>query len=139
MLVTQSYRTLCDPVVCRLPGSSVHGILQARILEWVAIAWVSWTWVSCIGGQIVYHLSQSTMSPQHGRRMKCHTFVFFRISACTLIHTRSLACHLLPPTPPLGLLFVLHSPKYELISLFLIFLGKTETGWIFFKKRDFMK
>ena len=33
-----SYLTLCDPVDCGLPGSSVHGILQARILEWVAIS-----------------------------------------------------------------------------------------------------
>ena len=32
----QSYRILCDPMDCSLPGSSVHGILQARILEWVA-------------------------------------------------------------------------------------------------------
>ena len=30
--------TLCDPMDCSLPGSSVHGILQARILEWVAIS-----------------------------------------------------------------------------------------------------
>ena len=29
---------LCDPVDCSLPGSSAHGILQARILEWVAIS-----------------------------------------------------------------------------------------------------
>ena len=29
---------LCDPVDCSLPGSTVHGILQARILEWVAIS-----------------------------------------------------------------------------------------------------
>ena len=29
--------TLCDPVDCSLPGSSVHGVLQAGILEWVAI------------------------------------------------------------------------------------------------------
>ena len=29
--------SLCDPVDCSLPGSSVHGILQARILEWVAV------------------------------------------------------------------------------------------------------
>ena len=36
-LVTQWYPTLCNPVDCSLPGSSVHGILQARILEWVAI------------------------------------------------------------------------------------------------------
>ena len=37
-LVTQSCPTLCDPVDSRLPGSSVHGISQARILEWVAIS-----------------------------------------------------------------------------------------------------
>ena len=33
----------CDPMNCSLPGSSVHGILQARILEWVAIAFSRWT------------------------------------------------------------------------------------------------
>ena len=37
VLVTQSYPTLCNPMDCSLPGSSVHGILQARILEWVPI------------------------------------------------------------------------------------------------------
>ena len=37
MLVTQSYTILCDPMDCSSPGSSVHGILQARTLEWVAI------------------------------------------------------------------------------------------------------
>ena len=36
--VTQSCPTLSDPMDCSLPGSSVHGILQARLLEWVAIA-----------------------------------------------------------------------------------------------------
>ena len=36
--VAQSYPTLCDPMDCSLPGSSVHGISQARVLEWVAIA-----------------------------------------------------------------------------------------------------
>ena len=46
-----------QPMDCSLPGSSVHGILQARILEWVAIHFSrgsSWlkdlTWVSCIAG-----------------------------------------------------------------------------------------
>ena len=38
MLVTQSCLTFCDPMACSLPGSPVHGILQARILEWVAIS-----------------------------------------------------------------------------------------------------
>ena len=33
----QSHLTPCNPMDCRLPGSSVHGILQAGILEWVAM------------------------------------------------------------------------------------------------------
>ena len=36
--VAQSCSTLCNPVDCRPPGSSVHGIFQARVLEWGAIA-----------------------------------------------------------------------------------------------------
>ena len=53
--VTQSYLTLCSPMDCSLPGSSIHGIFQARILEWVAISFSrgssrprDWTLVSCI-------------------------------------------------------------------------------------------
>ena len=37
-LVTQSCLTLFNPVDCSLPGSSIHGILQARMLEWVAVS-----------------------------------------------------------------------------------------------------
>ena len=58
VLVTQSCPTLCDPMDSILPGSSVHGILQARMLEWVAIPsstgsfWPKdWIWVSCIAGR----------------------------------------------------------------------------------------
>ena len=36
--VSQSYLTLSNPMDCSLPGSSIHGIFQARVLEWVAIA-----------------------------------------------------------------------------------------------------
>ena len=56
--VAQSCSTLCDPVDCSLPDFSVHGILQARILEWVSIPFSrgssrprNWTWVSRIGGR----------------------------------------------------------------------------------------
>ena len=56
-LVAQSCPTLCDPMDHSPPGSSVHGILQARILEWDAIPssrGSSWprdqTWVSCTAG-----------------------------------------------------------------------------------------
>ena len=47
-----------NPMDCSLPGSSVHGILQARILEWVAISFSrgssrprNWTWLSCLAGR----------------------------------------------------------------------------------------
>ena len=36
--VAQSCPTLCNPMDCSLPGFSVHGIFQARVLEWVAIS-----------------------------------------------------------------------------------------------------
>ena len=36
--VAQSCPTFCDPMDCSPPGSSVHGIFQARVLEWVAIS-----------------------------------------------------------------------------------------------------
>ena len=57
-LITQSFLTLCDPMDCSLPLSSFHGILQARILEWVALPFSrgsSWprerTQVCCIAGR----------------------------------------------------------------------------------------
>jgi len=36
--VAQSCPTLCDPIDCSLPGSSVHGIFRAIVLEWIAIS-----------------------------------------------------------------------------------------------------
>ena len=42
--VIQSYPTLSDPMDCSLPGSSVHGIFQARVLEWVAIVFSDQGW-----------------------------------------------------------------------------------------------
>ena len=58
LLVAQSYLTLCSAVSCSLPGSSVRGISQARILEWIAVSFSrgsSWprdrTQVSCTAGR----------------------------------------------------------------------------------------
>ena len=45
VLVPQSCLTLCDPMDCSLLGFSVHGRLQARILEWVAISVSRGAWV----------------------------------------------------------------------------------------------
>ena len=44
--VTQSCPTLCDPMDYSLPGSSIHGIFQARVLEWVAISFSN-AWDEC--------------------------------------------------------------------------------------------
>ena len=65
--VAQSCLTLCDSVDCSLPGFSVHGILQARILEWVTISFSRgssrpWdrTQVSCFGGRCFMSLQKAT-------------------------------------------------------------------------------
>ena len=59
--VSQSCLNFYNPMECNLPSSSVHGILHARILEWVAISFSrgsfwprNWTRVSCIGRWILY-------------------------------------------------------------------------------------
>ena len=55
--VTQSRLTLCDPMYCSLPGPSVHGNFQVRILKWIMVPFSrgssqprNWTQVSCIAG-----------------------------------------------------------------------------------------
>ena len=64
-VLTQSLLTLCDSMDCIMHGSSVYGLLQARILEWFAISFSRGSslprdhtlvsYVSCIGRQILYH------------------------------------------------------------------------------------
>ena len=60
--IAQLCLTLCDPVDCSLPGSSVPEVFHARILQWVAISFSSgssplrdWSHISCIGRRILYH------------------------------------------------------------------------------------
>ena len=63
--ITQLCLSLCDPMDCSLPGSSVHGISQVRIQEWVAISFFKGfsqprnrtyiSCISCIGRWLLYH------------------------------------------------------------------------------------
>ena len=53
--VAQSCPTLSDPMDCSLPGSSVHGIFQARVLEWGAIAF-SFSYLDVYKNQIIFKL-----------------------------------------------------------------------------------
>ena len=64
MLVAQSYPTLCDPINCSPPGSSVHVILQAKILEWVASPFF-----------------RGSSSPRDPTRISCIVHGFFTIWA----------------------------------------------------------
>ena len=69
---TRSCLTLCYLTDCRPPDSSVHGISQPRILEWVPISFskrssrprdgIHISWVSCIGSRVIYQLSHQ-LSP----------------------------------------------------------------------------
>ena len=84
-------RLFCDPMDYSLPGSSVHGILQARILEWVAISLsrgssqsrtpTRISCISCMGRQILYHWATSEASHhimeglQAALGMPAHTWI----------------------------------------------------------------
>ena len=90
--VSQSCPTLCDPVDCSPPGSSVHGILQARILEWVAISFSrgsfrpkDGTQVSCIAGRC-FNLwatreAQEPLQSTHFSHWEISLFTLIKINA----------------------------------------------------------
>ena len=69
-LVTQSCLTLCDPMDCSPPGSSVHGILQSRILEWILFL-----------ENIFYPFSRGSSWPRNRTGVSCITGGFFTIWA----------------------------------------------------------
>ena len=73
MLVAQSCPTLCNPMDCSLPGSSVHATLQARILEWVTVSFSrrssrprDQTQVSCIAGRFFATEPRGKSGDQYG-------------------------------------------------------------------------
>ena len=81
VLVTQSCPTLCNPMDYNPLDSSVHGILQARILEWVAIPFskgYSWsrdrTWVSCIAGRLFTIWATREATRLHAFYLYAHDF-----------------------------------------------------------------
>ena len=69
VLVAQSCPTVCNPMDCSTPSFSAHGLLRARILEWVAIPFSRGSslprdriWVSSIAGRFfIYHLSHQEL------------------------------------------------------------------------------
>ena len=77
--VAQSCLTLSDPMDCSLPGSSVHGIFQARVLEWGAIAFSTepsskppFIYLVFNGGQLVYNIMLVSAIHQHESEIGVH-------------------------------------------------------------------
>ena len=79
----QSCWTLCDPMDCSPPGSPVHGIFPARILEWVTIPFSrgsSWlrdhTCISCTGSQVLYRWAtrKTTATVRFPSECKSHAY-----------------------------------------------------------------
>ena len=65
--VAQSCLTLSDPMDCRRPGSSIHGIFQARVLAWGAIAFsAEWSYLT-------FNLFRSSLSVKQTYKNTCHT------------------------------------------------------------------
>ena len=86
VLVTQSCLTLCDPTDCSPPVYSVHGILQARILEWAAIPFFSrssqprdWTQVFCVVGQVLYIWAYITIGCYQNQEIAIGTILLARL------------------------------------------------------------
>ena len=82
----QLCQALYDPMDCSLPGSSVPGILQARILEWVANPFSrgsfwprDWTQVSCIAGRL-HHLPSEPL----GKTVCGHTMEYYIVVKTTM-------------------------------------------------------
>ena len=67
--VAQWYLTLCDPMDCSLPGSSVHGIFQARVLEWGAIAFSKSGLKTPIQCQFSLELARCSNSISHSNKL----------------------------------------------------------------------
>ena len=77
--VAQSCPTLCSPMACSPPGSSVHGILQARMLEWVAMPFSIWPPVpglNCYSLTNYFSNKRNACSPPHGSLHSTASYTF---------------------------------------------------------------
>ena len=89
-LVAKSCLTHCNPIDCSPPGSSVHGVFQARILEWVAISFArrfsrprDGTSVSCLGRWILHCWATReahSMACKHTKKSKMYMCMYIYIS-----------------------------------------------------------
>ena len=67
--LVQSCLTLCDPMDCSLPGSSVHGSFQARVLEWGAIAFSKEVSTDLFSSSLIFSLAMLSLQMSHWRHV----------------------------------------------------------------------
>ena len=98
--VAQSCPTLCDPMDYSLPGSSLHGIFQARVLEWAAIFFSrgssqlrDWTRVSCVADRCFTLWATREAPPLLLLLLLLSSFIRVRLCA-----TPQTAAHQAPPS-----------------------------------------
>ena len=112
--VAQSCPTLCDPMDCSPPGSSIHGIFQARILKWVVISFSrrssgprDWTPVS----HIVSQFSLSVVSNSATPWIAAHQASLSITNSRSLLKLMPIVCDAIQPSHPLS------SPSWMLYHL----------------------
>ena len=81
--VAQSCATLCDPMDCSLPGSSIHGISQARVLEWGATAFSS-TYSNLVEFSVCFLYILVTYSSSFFKVPLTNFMYFFFLRKCTI-------------------------------------------------------
>ena len=116
-LVAKSCPTLVDPKDCSLPGSSVHGILQARILEWVAISSSrsssqprNPTQVSCIAGRFFTNWTMYSFSVY-----SCHLFLIFFASVESMLFLSFIVPIVAWNVPLVSLIFLMRSIGFSIL------------------------
>ena len=79
----QSCPTLCDPIDGIPPGSPLPGILQARILEWVAISFSNLYWL------VVPNFHQLPLSEKTKIRTSSYIYIYLCITQCTTVYYKT--------------------------------------------------
>ena len=87
VLVTQSCLTICDTMGCSLPGSSLHGILQVRRLEWVAILFSRGSFPTQESNLCLLHCKNILYHLSHKGRLYIYIHIY------TYIHTQNLQAY----------------------------------------------
>ena len=86
--VAQSCPTPCDPMDCSLPGSSIHGIFQARVLEWAAIALGEFN----SDGHYIYYCGQESLR-RNGVAIMVNKRVRNAVLGCNFKNDRMISVH----------------------------------------------